>query len=212
MKIQPQHLQGRWQRRFSPITANVPSESLENSPLTLTIAFTSKWYFKLFPKNHEPLLPLFLIIKVCSWIFLFSGTASFVPCVRRWHCSVNILPSAEAVGGCLPRRAPQTLLQKERGPGCRMNSAVGCFFSFCSQPNYLLSQIPITCNQCYREVQWQMGTQLISHRFLIVSPSLPLFFLCVYIWQSNSLGFPNLPCNFTKPTISPFPSLHASSV
>lgn len=107
--------------------------------------------------------------------------------------------------------SPNPASERE-GPGCRMNSAVGCFFSFCSQPNYLLSQIPITCNQCYREVQWQMGTQLISHRFLIVSPSLPLFFLCVYIWQSNSLGFPHLPCNFTKPTISPFPSLHASSV
>lgn len=110
-------LEAQWQWGFNPIIADVHSESLENNPLTLTITFTSKWYFKLFPKNHGPLLPLFLIIKVYSWIFLFSGTASFVSWVRRCHCSVNTLPSAEDVGGCLPHCAPQTLLQKEEEIG-----------------------------------------------------------------------------------------------
>lgn len=176
-------LEMQWQHGLSLIIADVCSE-LENGSFRLTTSFALKCYFKHFPKSHKPLLLLFLIIKVCRWIFPFSGAASFVFWISMCHCSVNTLPSAEALGASVCRIPVLKLcFRKRRKSGCRINSSVLCFLSFCGKPNYLFSQIPMTCNQCYEEVQQQMDTQVISNRLLIVSPSLALSFLCVHIQQ-----------------------------
>lgn len=67
-----------------------------------------------------------------------------------------------------------------------------CFFSFCDQPNSVLSQVPITRDQCAMMKFKSRWTPSWFQTLFILPPSLPLVFLCVYVWQSNSLGFPNL--------------------
>ena len=96
--------------------------SLENGSLRPTTAFTLKWYFKLFSENHEPSLPLFLIIKVCSWIFLSSGTATFVFWVRRCHCSVNIPPLHKPWEILSATSQSSNWASERRKSGCWINS------------------------------------------------------------------------------------------